>query len=915
MSYQALARKWRPQMFAQLMGQEHVVAALSNALSNDRLHHAYLFTGTRGVGKTTIARIFAKSLNCENGVTAEPCGQCQHCVAIEEGRFVDLVEVDAASRTKVEDTREILDNVQYKPTQGRYKVYLIDEVHMLSRHSFNALLKTLEEPPPHIKFLLATTDPQKLPVTILSRCLQFSLKAMTLTQIENQLEKILNAEQIQFEPSALNVLAKAANGSMRDSLSLTDQAVAQGNGRLIEANVRDMLGLLDEQHTARLLSAILANDLEQAMQAIEALSQAAVDSEQVLIELMNAFHQIALIQSLPAYAKLNDALSEILTQAAQSWPEEQVQLYYQVCLRGRRDLPFAAHPRAGLEMTIMRLFAFNPVSIEREEVFTAKKQIKKPEASVEVPLETISATQDELQTPVSDIEDTSVNVDSAEVENVEVDNVEAETEESKSGELTAALSDSAEASQDIETNHHIDASSAEPATLNEAEYKPFENSSEQNQIEAEPQQAESLPETSSEHNALPTNVDDKPAFSETGFADEPLVPDFAGSDESAKLAELNSQQDQILSLAQGQKEAGQPATPNIELAEQSVESGTAEVGIDAVRPETVTEPGSSDVVDNLTEHELNQTATDETEQAQTLDYADPDLPYEEYADYAIYDQQIDSDTDSAQAYQDYAAGFDSDTPTQPQASAIELADAEPVSESLSNVLSSIRQTKADKRELNNQSLETEEFDPNQVANLATLSNELQTSSAELQAGETDNSSEESAKQAIEIDTDWMPSQEQAQKDQAARKQSAQFNQLDIANRVKSGLRKAYQMDSWAELIERLALTGLQRQFALHSTYQLDNGVVRLNLAETQQHLDTDHNKKILADKLSQVLNQPVKIEVTIVSGVSTTPYQIQQEIEDCRLDYAHELIDSDSQVQALLAQFSGQLVPDSIQAV
>ncbi|NTS75257.1 DNA polymerase III subunit gamma/tau [Catenovulum sp. SM1970] len=362
MSYQALARKYRPQQFSELMGQTHVVTALSNALANDRLHHAYLFTGTRGVGKTTIARIFAKSLNCINGVTAEPCGQCQNCVAIEEGRFVDLVEVDAASRTKVEDTREILDNVQYSPTQGRYKVYLIDEVHMLSRHSFNALLKTLEEPPPHVKFLLATTDPQKLPVTILSRCLQFSLKALTQTQLEQQLSRILDAEQLNYEATAISQLALAANGSVRDALSLTDQAIAQGNGQVQAQIVRNMLGLLDEQHISQLVTALVSGQFDQVMAAIESLSIASIEPEQALVELLNCFHQIALIQVLPQASVLNPKLAELLKQIAAQMSAEQVQLFYQILLKGRQDLPFAANPRSGLEMTLLRLIAFQPVT-------------------------------------------------------------------------------------------------------------------------------------------------------------------------------------------------------------------------------------------------------------------------------------------------------------------------------------------------------------------------------------------------------------------------------------------------------------------------------------------------------------------------------------------------------------------------
>ncbi|MEC9277434.1 MAG: DNA polymerase III subunit gamma/tau, partial [Pseudomonadota bacterium] len=285
MSYQVLARKWRPGKFSELVGQEHVVSAISNALDNDRLHHAYLFTGTRGVGKTTIARIFSKSLNCEEGQGANPCGQCNTCKEIEQGNYVDLLEIDAASRTKVEDTRELLDNVQYKPTRGRYKVYLIDEVHMLSKHSFNALLKTLEEPPPHVKFLLATTDPQKLPITILSRCLQFNLKAMSREQIVGQLQHILEHEQLPFEPQALTLLARAAQGSMRDALSLTDQAIAQGGNQVLASVVTDMLGLMDKNQLLKVVHAVVSKSPADVLQLVNDIAEQAPDYDNVHSEL------------------------------------------------------------------------------------------------------------------------------------------------------------------------------------------------------------------------------------------------------------------------------------------------------------------------------------------------------------------------------------------------------------------------------------------------------------------------------------------------------------------------------------------------------------------------------------------------------------------------------------------------------
>ena len=360
MSYQVLARKWRPGKFSELVGQEHVVSAISNALDNDRLHHAYLFTGTRGVGKTTIARIFSKSLNCEEGQGANPCGQCNTCKEIEQGNYVDLLEIDAASRTKVEDTRELLDNVQYKPTRGRYKVYLIDEVHMLSKHSFNALLKTLEEPPPHVKFLLATTDPQKLPITILSRCLQFNLKAMSREQIVGQLQHILEHEQLPFEPQALALLARAAQGSMRDALSLTDQAIAQGGNQVLASVVTDMLGLMDKNQLLKVVHAVVSKSPADVLQLVNDIAEQAPDYDNVHSELASLLHQIALTQWVPEACKLETTSAKAIFQLAKTIPAEQVQLLYQIALQGRKDLPFAADGKSAFEMTLMRMMSFAP---------------------------------------------------------------------------------------------------------------------------------------------------------------------------------------------------------------------------------------------------------------------------------------------------------------------------------------------------------------------------------------------------------------------------------------------------------------------------------------------------------------------------------------------------------------------------
>lgn len=360
MSYQVLARKWRPRSFREMVGQTHVLKALINALDNQRLHHAYLFTGTRGVGKTTIARIIAKCVNCETGITSTPCGECSVCREIDEGRFVDLIEIDAASRTKVEDTRELLDNVQYAPSRGRFKVYLIDEVHMLSSHSFNALLKTLEEPPPYVKFILATTDPQKLPATILSRCLQFSLKNMTPERVVEHLSHVLGVENVPFEDDALWLLGRAADGSMRDAMSLTDQAIAFGEGKVLAADVRAMLGTLDHGQVYGVLQALLEGDARGLLEAVRHLAEQGPDWNGVLAEMLNVLHRVAIAQALPEAVDNGQGDRDRVLALAQALPAEDVQFYYQMGLIGRRDLPLAPELRGGFEMVLLRMLAFRP---------------------------------------------------------------------------------------------------------------------------------------------------------------------------------------------------------------------------------------------------------------------------------------------------------------------------------------------------------------------------------------------------------------------------------------------------------------------------------------------------------------------------------------------------------------------------
>ncbi len=393
MSYQVLARKWRPQNFPQLVGQQHVLQGLVHSLEQQRLHHAYLFTGSRGVGKTTVARILAKCLNCETGVTANPCGQCQACLEITAGRFLDLIEIDAASRTKVEDTREILDNVQYAPTRGRYKIYLIDEVHMLSGHSFNALLKTLEEPPPHVKFLLATTDPQKLPVTVLSRCLQYHLKNIDAADIAKQMGYILEQEKINSEPSALTLLSRAANGSMRDGLSLLDQAIAFGQGQVTEAATRGMLGSTEHQDVFAIIDALAAEDAQGLLAAAQTLNEKGADFADVMSALSRLLNQMALTQVI-ANPYTQEFSSEKVQELAKKFTAQHIQLLYQISIIAKRDLPLAPDARTGFEMALLRFLAFVPGGLQA----TAPVQVPTPVKTVPAPVARTAAPK---PTPVS----------------------------------------------------------------------------------------------------------------------------------------------------------------------------------------------------------------------------------------------------------------------------------------------------------------------------------------------------------------------------------------------------------------------------------------------------------------------------------------------------------------------------------
>ena len=440
MSYQVLARKYRPSNFQELEGQEHVLRALVNALDNNRLHHAYLFTGTRGVGKTTIARILAKCLNCEEGVSSMPCGQCSSCLEIAEGRSVDLIEYDAASRTKVEDTREILDNVQYMPTRNRFKVYLIDEVHMLSNSSFNALLKTLEEPPEHVKFLLATTDPKKLPITVLSRCLQFNLKNITPELVVNYLDKILKKEDIEFEEAALWQLGRAADGSMRDALSLTDQAISFGNNAVNSDDVKTMLGSLDQKEVYDLIHCLINKDASGMLNKVTSLAAFAPDYALLLSEFLSVLHRVAVGQAVPDGIDNSQGDKQLVANVAEALSREDVQLYYQIGLMGQRDLPFAPDPKIGFEMILLRMLAFTPK--DQGESPNQPKKVATPESD-KSKKKTVERANIETS---AKLENADVQIQKIQIQKIQIPGIENQKKESpnlespKTGNTIAAVS-------------------------------------------------------------------------------------------------------------------------------------------------------------------------------------------------------------------------------------------------------------------------------------------------------------------------------------------------------------------------------------------------------------------------------------------------------------------------------------------
>lgn len=757
MSYQVLARKWRPQNFGQLVGQEHVKTALTHALTQNRLHHAYLFTGTRGVGKTTIARIFAKSLNCEQGVTATPCGICSACTEIDKGFFVDLMEIDAASRTKVEDTRDLLDNVQYAPTRGRYKVYLIDEVHMLSKHSFNALLKTLEEPPPHVKFLLATTDPQKLPITVLSRCLQFSLKALSQSQIKQHLSFILGQEGIAAEEEALALLARAAKGSLRDSLSLTDQAIAQTNGDIRLGAVREMLGFLEQSWAEILLQDVLNRDLVSMQAHLQQLVSSHSHFQAVLDDMLSLLHLAALSQYQLSASELALTESAFVRAVAKTYAPESIQLYYQLLLSGKRDLPYAPEPRIGLEMALLRAIAFVPA-----------KAGAVPEVSA-----------------------------------------------GRAAALSAAMSAA--------------------------------------QLTAAPEQVPAV--------AL--------------AAPETPAPQ--------------------LQVAQHQPEAAVTATavvvPPAGAEAEPVAAPEPDGGIDSVTASILARRGLQRTASNEPKKsERQQAPVTLPPRAATVPVtpvpAVPQVIAAAPVPVALSPAEIPP-------WEDLPAATPAPPETAPVAAVELMDDEEPQS------AAQIVATAAD-----------DETDPNDGTDSAEHWQWQQEYSPVVQP--IRHALLESLAVPDEPDNIDFASEAIAEVETVVTHDA----DLRFDGEIHAGnfaVRSSSQVDAWAQRIDSLRIGGLMRLFLLHSSMQLTDDQLVLQVSATQKHLDSERNRAQLQAVLSESFGQPLSVQVEFVDEVPASPQALQQRIDAARRRYVHQLLQQDPALCSLMQDFGGEWLPDSLE--
>lgn len=856
MSYQVLARKWRPQQFGQLVGQDHVKSALIHALNNNRLHHAYLFTGTRGVGKTTIARIFAKSLNCEIGVTATPCGKCSACIEIDKGYFVDLLEIDAASRTKVEDTRDLLDNVQYAPTRGRYKVYLIDEVHMLSRHSFNALLKTLEEPPPHVKFLLATTDPQKLPITVLSRCLQFSLKALSQTQIKDHLRHILGQEHIQADDDALALLARAAKGSLRDSLSLTDQAIAQTNGDIQLGPVREMLGYLEQSWAELLLQDVLNRDVASMQAHLLQLCQAHSHFAHVLDDMLSLLHLSALSQFQLSASELALTESAFVRAVAKQFAPEQIQLYYQLLLTGKKELPYAPDARVGLEMTLLRAIAFVPGAITEAPAQSARAAAL---AAASVPTDDVvahsssaSKSPEVVVPPVvagsqpsapqqAEQQHDSAQPPASAVEAAPPIATAQPTWQAAGPEQTAAAEPSSEQAIDAVTARIL-ARRGMPAV--------------------------GAPElVKKTHSTAATAAAVEPARALTPTAINPVLP--------TELAVAQTQQPAQVAVSG-------ISTPTTAAPNTQLPASTTQLPASTSAPQTATD--APDVPPWLTPEEAQANQLKAAQGAQAaLDKARAALSVSQGGSERHNEQAVMA------APADVLPLTDVESTTIDSATASDdVDDEEPTYASASSVAASVNAEDDDDDVVDTSAFDWQWQEPQPQPIRHALLDSLP-----VQEQQIDFASEEIAE--VEQHTEH----------------NLYFDGVISADNF--AVRSSAQVDAWAARIDTLRIGGLMRLFLLHSECIEQGDALQLRVAQSQKHLDSERNREQLRQVLSASYGRELSVTVEFVEHTPTSPQAIQERINQARRLYVEQLLQQDPQLTSLCQQFDGYWLPDSLE--
>ncbi|GGP46793.1 DNA polymerase III subunit gamma/tau [Shewanella algicola] len=921
MSYQVLARKWRPAKFEQMVGQSHVLMALTNALSQQRLHHAYLFTGTRGVGKTSLARLFAKGLNCETGVTANPCGECSSCIEIAQGRFVDLIEVDAASRTKVDDTRELLDNVQYRPSRGRFKVYLIDEVHMLSRSSFNALLKTLEEPPEHVKFLLATTDPHKLPVTVLSRCLQFNLKSLSQQEISQQLEFVITQEQLPFEQQALTLLAKAANGSMRDALSLTDQAIAFGSGQVMLEQVQTMLGSIDEQHVIALLKALCDADVGPLMQMVAKVLAFGADAEEVLRSLLELLHQITLTQFAPAAAQQSLFAEQILAFAQQLAPE-QVQLYYQMLLNGRKDLAFAPDPKSGLEMALLRAVAFTPEKQVKRWVTTSAAAIDlsathevadtgpKPNNAAALS-QSVSADTQSDETSAKIIESPSPIADKHSDNNAQEamiqppESISAEDDELESTDPALSAEQSLLVSQAESLGYQSQVERA--PTLNDAQ-----QASKTDAVEADTLKPEPLTSEAQEDN----NTLEKPVVHTEPKA-EPIEVSVQLNTEAVIEPASNADPFDGYSFNDFDQDADyQPSDHDDYLAYSAQnDQGT----FDAIVPEQQVTPSAGAEAESNTDQTAQVNETEDS-QADTLDFLDMVLASRDslLADVDALQQKEQSASKASSAtktsFGPKAKASESHislqaapqvTPQQSPAEIESLAPVKPVSNSPTQVISATVEPS------NTQSQPTVLQDrapwvkPEPGEEITAFADVAAKPEAEPQSTQVDV--QVNASVAVNQHIDAQPLMNTAQA--SAKEQTTELvpftphsiegNELDL---------------HWYKVMTHVSVGGRVRQLGVNSVFQAHSNSIMLVLKPDQKHLSAPIAIDQLQVALTEYLQQPIEVQIQIgVVANRETPLELRKRFHRELIAQAEQSILQDDNTQWMIQRLSAQLDSDSIE--